>query len=112
LRATVLAVAVGIYLPFTLSVPIFAGGLIAQDVTQRIQATSLNGNGLLVAAGLITGEALVGILLAVPIAVSGDANVLALPALWQLDALAGSATGILALLVAGGALLKASLVRA
>jgi hypothetical protein len=34
-------------------------------------------NGLLFAAGAITGEAMVGILLAIPIVAAGDANVLA-----------------------------------
>ena len=34
----VLAVAVGIYLPFELSVPIFAGGLIAHFTKRRLQA--------------------------------------------------------------------------
>nr|HPG94965.1 oligopeptide transporter, OPT family [Dokdonella sp.] len=36
--------------------------------------------GMLFSAGLITGEALMGIFIAIPIVVSGRANVLALPA--------------------------------
>jgi hypothetical protein len=39
--------------------------------------------GILFAAGLITGEALMGIVIAVPIVVSGRADVLALPPAWQ-----------------------------
>ncbi len=80
-RAPVLAVAVGIYLPLELTVPIFAGGMVAWAV-----ARSLAGNaeelgrskrrGLLFASGLITGEALVGILLAIPFAAAQNTNVL------------------------------------
>jgi uncharacterized oligopeptide transporter (OPT) family protein len=82
----VLAVAVGIYLPLELSVPIFAGGLLAWLVERRLgvrgesaEAERAKRNGLLYAAGLITGEALMGILIAIPIVTSGRADVLALP---------------------------------
>ena len=67
-----LAVAVGIYLPLELSVPIFAGGLIAWLAAGKPGS----GAGLLLAAGLITGEALVGIVLAVPIVLTGNPEVL------------------------------------
>jgi len=74
-RTPVLAVAIGFYLPFELSVPIFAGGLIHYAVkryhtkknTDAEQAEESGRNGLLFASGLITGEALTGILLAIPI---------------------------------------------
>jgi putative OPT family oligopeptide transporter len=82
-RAPVLAVAVGIYLPLELSVPIFVGGLIAHLVERRLgggeEAERAGRNGMLYAAGLITGEALMGIIIAVPIVLSGRADVLALP---------------------------------
>jgi putative OPT family oligopeptide transporter len=71
-RTPVLAVAVGVYLPFELSVPIFAGGVV-QFVASRVWAKSKNGpentssGGLLFASGLITGEALMGIVLAIPV---------------------------------------------
>jgi putative OPT family oligopeptide transporter len=79
-RAPVLAVAVGIYLPLELAVPIFAGGVIAH-IAGRHAASDARGlrNGMLFAAGLITGEALIGILMALPIVLTGDANVLAVP---------------------------------
>ena len=86
-RAPVLAVAVGIYLPLELAVPIFAGGLLAWLVEQKLgvhgesaDAERAKRNGMLFAAGLITGEALMGIFIAVPIVTSGRADVLALPA--------------------------------
>ena len=70
-RAPVLAVALGIYLPLKLSAAIVFGGLMAM-LSQRSGASSegMAGGGLLFAAGLITGEALTGILLALPIALS------------------------------------------
>jgi putative OPT family oligopeptide transporter len=76
-RTPVLAVAIGFYLPLELSVPIFAGGIIHWAIKNfhRRQKTSSehieksNRNGLLFASGLITGEALTGILLAIPIVI-------------------------------------------
>ena len=73
-RIPVLAVAVGIYLPFSLSVPIFIGGMIAHvsDLTGAIE--KIKNNGILMASGLITGEAIMGILVAVPIFITSDKN--------------------------------------
>lgn len=70
-RFPVLAVAVGVYLPLGLSVPIFVGGLLAHWVKKK-SASQKEGTrkhresrGLLIASGLITGEALMGVLVAV-----------------------------------------------
>ncbi len=67
-RAPVLAVAVGIYLPIELAVPIFAGGCLNHFVKSRSAKPKSEGletdNGVLIASGLITGEALMGILIA------------------------------------------------
>ena len=99
-RAPVLAVAVGIYLPLELSVPILAGGLIAEAARRaNLRAGRTPGRGgVLFAAGLITGEALVGIGVAVPIVMSGTPDVLALgfsvPALVGLAIIAGIATSL------------------
>ncbi len=70
-RFPVLAVAVGVYLPLGLSVPIFFGGLLAHYVGKRSAAASgevkqkRENAGLLVASGLITGEALMGVLVSI-----------------------------------------------
>jgi len=64
-RMPVLAVAVGLYLPISLSVPVFIGGLISYFTKERTKNDSKKG--LLFASGLITGEALMGILVAIPI---------------------------------------------
>jgi len=83
-RAPVLAVAVGLYLPLELSVPIFVGGLIAHAVSRVASRDGRDSShaGVLFAAGLITGEALIGIGLAVPIVVSGEPDVLSLGLNW------------------------------
>ena len=82
-RTPVLAVAVGIYLPLELSTAILIGGLIAHFATKMHAKRGVDGeksmrHGMLFAAGLITGEALVGILMAIPIVKSGDPDVFAL----------------------------------
>jgi putative OPT family oligopeptide transporter len=89
-RVPVLAAAVGIYLPLDLTVPIFLGGLLAHIVERTVQARTgsqdverIHRKGVLFSAGLITGEALMGILIAAPIVASGRADVLALPASLQ-----------------------------
>ncbi len=85
-RAPVLAVAVGIYLPLELTVPIFVGGLVAHFAAKALQnrgasaeeIASAGRTGLLFSSGLITGEALVGIALAIPFAAAQSTDVLAL----------------------------------
>ena len=71
-RVPVLAVAVGIYLPIELSVPIFIGGMINHIGQGAETERSGQKKGLLMASGLITGEALMGILVAVPIFITGN----------------------------------------
>ncbi len=79
-RFPVLAVAVGVYLPLGLSVPIFIGGLIAHTVAKRSASApaevrqARENSGLLVASGLITGEALMGVLISVVAVVLANAG--------------------------------------
>ncbi len=76
-RIPVLAVAVGTYLPLELDMTIFLGGVLAAIVERsaKAQREQWLQRGLLVASGLITGEALIGIVLALPIAATGDPSV-------------------------------------
>ncbi|HEX4024805.1 MAG TPA: oligopeptide transporter, OPT family [Steroidobacteraceae bacterium] len=83
-RAPVLAVAVGIYLPFEISVPVFLGGMLALAAARHRSGVTA-GRGMLFAAGMIAGESLTGVILAIPIVASGRADVLALPARLRLD---------------------------
>jgi len=89
-RMPVLAVAIGVYLPLELSVPIFLGGVVAWWVHRAQRRTEwgsgeeaeearreMEQRGVLIASGLITGEALVGIAMAIPIVLSSRADVLA-----------------------------------
>jgi putative OPT family oligopeptide transporter len=85
--APVLAVAVGIYLPLDVSTPILAGGLVAEAVDLWHARHSVGGdaeklkqNGMLFAAGLITGEALIGIFIAMCIWISKNPDVLGVAA--------------------------------
>ncbi len=97
-RVPVLAAAVGIYLPLELMTPIFLGGLLAHLAQRALGAGAstagserANRKGILFASGMITGEALTGIIIAIPIVVSGRADVLALPQSMQFGGLLGLA---------------------
>ena len=76
-RTPVLAVAIGFYLPFQLSVPIFVGGIINFVVkayhknrgSDDHEVEASDRKGVLMASGLITGEALMGIIVAIPIVI-------------------------------------------
>jgi len=110
-RVPVLAVAIGIYLPFELSVPILLGGMVAWFV-QRAQRRrewgsgeaaeearkEIEQRGMLISSGLITGEALVGIAMAIPIVISGRADVLAF---WGVRDLTWPGVVLLAVLILG-----------
>ncbi|MFC2171254.1 OPT family oligopeptide transporter [Acidobacteriota bacterium] len=88
-RTPVLAVAVGIYLPLELTVPIFVGGMVAWYVKRNLlhqrdelgdgyekAVSRMEKRGLLFSSGLITGEALVGIFLAIPFAIKQSTDVM------------------------------------
>lgn len=85
-RTPVMAFAVGVYLPFDLSTPILLGGLIAWGVNRALGKTGAGTErrelaerqGLLFSAGLITGEALMGLAIAIPVASTQDPNVIAI----------------------------------
>ncbi|WP_282277433.1 oligopeptide transporter, OPT family [Stenotrophomonas sp. PS02297] len=86
-RVPVLAAAIGIYLPLELMVPIFLGGLLAHLVARfhKVRADDetaldrVHRPGVLFSAGLITGEALMGIAIALPIVITQNPDALALP---------------------------------
>ena len=118
-RVPVLAVAIGIYLPFELSVPILLGGVVAWLVhrAQRRRdwgsgeaaeaaRKEIEQRGMLISSGLITGEALVGIAMAIPIVIAGRADVLAF---WGVQDLVWP--GILLLLVLIWGIFRASVPR-
>jgi putative OPT family oligopeptide transporter len=105
-RVPVLACAVGIYLPLDLSAPIFLGGVLAWLVERKFQVgrdeaarDRVHRMGMLFAAGLITGEALMGIIIAIPIVVTENPEVLALPAAARLSAFGAETLGLALLAV-------------
>jgi putative OPT family oligopeptide transporter len=75
IRTPVMAFAVGVYLPFDLNISIFLGGVISFLVSKALDRAGASPerrgeaerSGLLAAAGFITGEALLGVALAVPV---------------------------------------------
>jgi len=94
-RAYVMPVAVGIYLPLSLSVPILIGGIVNAIVKRTVARRAGEGaaegsvhRGVLLSSGLIAGEALMGIFVAVLIFVGMklpvdvlDSNLLSLAAI-------------------------------
>jgi putative OPT family oligopeptide transporter len=107
-RVPVLAAAIGIYLPLETMVPIFLGGLLNYLVTRTFgknlseeQVEKRNRIGTLFAAGLITGEALIGIFIGFAIYGSKNAEVFALPAGMQLGGSLGEWVGLVVLGVVG-----------
>jgi putative OPT family oligopeptide transporter len=83
-RVPVLAAAIGIYLPLEVTAPIFIGGVVAHFIVRAVRdadhATRERAErmGMLTGAGLIAGEALMGIVMAVPIVVFQDRDVIAI----------------------------------
>jgi len=73
-RFPVLALAVGMYLPFSLSITIVVGGVIGWLARGRGTGERAHEPGVLCASGFITGEALTGIAVAVPIFLTGNAE--------------------------------------
>jgi putative OPT family oligopeptide transporter len=68
-RAPVMAVAIGMYLPLSLTASIFLGGLLSARSGGRRET----GAGVLFASGLIAGEAVIGVLVGIIIYLNRDA---------------------------------------
>jgi len=106
-RLPILAVAIGIYMPFDITTPLLMGGILSfiiqkgfakrkKTVAEKALAEQ---RGLLFASGLIAGEALVGIFLAIPFVAYQSTNVFRIVP----DAIKNS-TDVLGLLVTLGML--------
>jgi hypothetical protein len=66
---------VGLYLPLSLTTPIFAGGIVRWIIEKRFRGEELQEKreaGVLYASGLIAGAALLGVLIAIPVAFAPD----------------------------------------
>lgn len=66
-RLYLMPIAVGIYLPITLAIPMFMGGLARFLIEKRREKEILDSsdNGVLMSSGLIAGEAIMGVVLAI-----------------------------------------------
>ena len=72
-RLHLMPMAVGIYLPVTLAIPIFIGGLIRFYVEKkRAQIDESKDQGVLLSSGFIAGEAIMGVLIAIALYVDKD----------------------------------------
>jgi len=106
-RLPVLAVGLGIYLPVDASVPVVIGGFLAYFIERKLYSTYQRGTtsgeqqinkhrhrGLLLACGIVAGASLMGVVLAIPFAITQSSDALRL----MPDQFASFA-GILSLLV-------------
>lgn len=89
-RLSIMAVALGLYLPMEVIIPLIFGGFISFFARKRLQSrrkklakaysqveAQTERQGLLFASGLIAGDAIIGILLAIPFAAYQSTTVLA-----------------------------------
>ncbi|OJW47938.1 MAG: oligopeptide transporter, OPT family [Alphaproteobacteria bacterium 41-28] len=101
-RLPVVAVAVGMYMPLDVTMPLLFGGILSAISQKTLRKAKGNAEekaaterrGILFASGLIAGEAIVGILIAIPFVAYQSTNVFKIVP----EALAGS-TDVLGLLV-------------
>lgn len=101
-RLHLMPIAVGIYLPFEIAPPILAGGLIAHFLAsgaKGIAADKKLAKGILFGSGIIAGESLMGVGLAIPAALDIPPMVIHLPAMLQTTLTAVVAAAILYLFV-------------
>lgn len=87
-RLLVLAVGLSIYLPVTLIIPLIIGGLLSYAIQRahikkgtpmindHIRTTKGMHNALFLACGLVAGSTIMGVILAIPIAISENENIL------------------------------------
>ena len=110
-RVPVLAAAVGIYLPLDVTMPIFLGGILAYFVEWRAGKPAnpadherMHQDGVLYSSGLITGEALMGIVVAFFVWKFKNPDVMALPERFQFGA--WESLGVLVFAVLGALLYR------
>lgn len=79
---SLLGIGIGIYLPITTTTPLFAGGFFALLVKRCLEKKNANEHlrqkPILVACGLVSGAAIMDVLLAIPFAITQNINVLSL----------------------------------
>ena len=63
-RLYVMPTAIGMYLPFTMGVPLFIGGLVSFLVSRRRARHSGSDSGILLSSGFVAGESVLGVLIA------------------------------------------------
>jgi len=105
-----LSFAIGLYLPLASLTPIFVGGLLRRAVDARRGAPAESDSGVLAASGMIAGEGLAGVLIALVVAARNrwpDAPLSTLLSGWHFGDRAYSHLGATAATVAGVAVVAA-----
>ena len=82
----ILALATGLYLPFSLSTPILIGGFMGfvsrklrnSFISDEIKRSNIEQSALLFIAGLISGESLTGVLIAIPVGITQNKDFFAI----------------------------------
>jgi len=79
-RFVVLAMGLSIYLPFSISAPLFLGTFISYLAKRRLKKENKREgqSGILLACGLVAGSALMGVFLAIPFVIYGNSNALSI----------------------------------
>ena len=108
INISLLGVGMGIYLPLSSSTPLFIGSLFAYSVKLFLQKKFSKGvasqdfrqhDAVLLSCGLVAGAALMDVLLAIPLSITGNTRLFAmLPISWQVFA---NLLGFISLLVIG-----------
>ena len=102
LRLPSLPFAVGVYLPMSTMAPVFLGGLIRWFLTRKVEekeAEHRREQGVLFGSGLVGGEGLTGVLLALWVAIQGGGRLKGLGIEWSpVMEIVASGIGLLALM--------------
>jgi putative OPT family oligopeptide transporter len=87
-RLPALAVGLGIYLPPEIILPVVVGAFLNYTIKKRLKPTLKQGEhvsdaepyhrGILLACGIVAGSSLMGVILAIPFVIAGNADVLAI----------------------------------
>jgi len=66
----VMTLGLGVYLPFYLSATAFMGGIIRLILDKKVKSPKVFENGNIIASGCLAGEAIIGVVIAIMVAIS------------------------------------------
>lgn len=84
IKLSILGIGIGMYLPLTTSTPLILGSVFAYLHERKKSSNNIVRTGTLKACGIVAGAALMDVVLAIPMVISGNSDVLSLlSATWQ-----------------------------